>query len=145
MEWLNGLLRFSQYGQTCVLATIAETRGSVPREAGAKMVVTGDACIGTIGGGQLEYQTVECARKLLTENITNKQRTTLRRFALGPTLGQCCGGVATVFLERIDASALEWLASLHGIVQRHESAVLIRTVDEASVASTTIVGEQCGE
>ena len=144
MEWLDGLLRYSQQGQACVLATVAETRGSAPREAGAKMVVAGDACIGTIGGGQLEYQTVEWARDLLTANLADEQRTTLRRFALGPTLGQCCGGVATVFLERIDSSALQWLTHLHDLIQRHESAVLVTPVDGASVASTAIVVEQRG-
>jgi xanthine dehydrogenase accessory factor len=143
MEWLNGLLRYSQHGQACVLATVAETRGSAPREAGAKMVVAGDACIGTIGGGQLEYQTVECARGLLTAKLADEQRTTLRRFALGATLGQCCGGVATVFLERIDSSALGWLAHLQGVVQRHESAVLITPVDGESVTSNVVVVEQC--
>src|SRR5919106_3877943 len=84
-DWLAVLARLSASGSPCILVTVAETRGSVPREAGAKMVVTEEAAFGTIGGGQLEYQALHAAREMLAGGATAAQ---LRRFGLGPSLGQ---------------------------------------------------------
>ena len=65
-DWLPVLARLCASGTPCVLVTVAATRGSVPREAGTKMVVTEDATFGTIGGGQLEYEALRSAREMLT-------------------------------------------------------------------------------
>ncbi|MBN8509203.1 MAG: xanthine dehydrogenase accessory protein XdhC, partial [Burkholderiales bacterium] len=67
--------------------------GSGPREPGAWMAVFADAVVGTIGGGHLEFEAIAHARALLAGRPAERRR----RFALGPALGQCCGGV--VFLE----------------------------------------------
>ena len=45
-DWLPALARLCAAGTPCVLVTVAATRGSVPREAGTKMVVTEDATSG---------------------------------------------------------------------------------------------------
>ena len=74
-----------------VLVTVARAAGSVPREVGAWMAVFGDAIVGTIGGGQLEHQAIARARALLQGQ--GDCDGALRRFPLGPRLGQCCGGV----------------------------------------------------
>ena len=43
---------FMEKGETLAVATIVSTRGSTPREVGAKMVVTAwGEILGTIGGG----------------------------------------------------------------------------------------------
>ncbi len=56
---IDELADLSAGGERVVVVTVAGIRGSAPREVGAKMIVTGNATLGTIGGGQLEYQ---CAR-----------------------------------------------------------------------------------
>lgn len=68
--------------------TVLETRGSAPREAGARMWVAASGTRGTIGGGNLEYTALKIAREMLLSGETRRQR----RFALGDSLGQCCGG-----------------------------------------------------
>ena len=72
---------------------------SGPREAGAWVAVFADTQIGTIGGGQLEWQLTAHARAALRGGALVSPQ----RHALGPSLGQCCGGVVHVSLENIVA------------------------------------------
>ncbi|MGR3491175.1 MAG: xanthine dehydrogenase accessory protein XdhC [Shimia sp.] len=81
-----------------VRVLVAEVRGSAPREAGAEMVVWPGGQSGTIGGGTLEY---EAARHALTV-----QAPEARRHALGPDMGQCCGGAVTLVYEPLPDRAL---------------------------------------
>ncbi|MCB1806478.1 MAG: xanthine dehydrogenase accessory protein XdhC, partial [Candidatus Competibacteraceae bacterium] len=73
-----------------VWVTVARVRGSTPREAGTKMLVTQDTLYGTIGGGNLEFEAISIARELLTVSLP-QNNPGLHRFPLGPSLGQCCG------------------------------------------------------
>ena len=84
-----------------VLVTVVQTRGSVPREEGAWMAVFADRVINTVGGGRLEQDATAAARAMLGTAAAPPQ--TLR-FALGPSLGQCCGGAVQLQLQRIQAS-----------------------------------------
>lgn len=78
---------------------IAGHDGSSPRETGAAMLVWADGQSGTIGGGALEWEAVGRAKAHLAETAPR-----LDRMALGPSLGQCCGGAVTVLTEVFDAS-----------------------------------------
>ncbi|MPS45700.1 MAG: xanthine dehydrogenase accessory protein XdhC, partial [Stenotrophomonas sp.] len=62
MSWISALADLQQQGEACVLVTIIEERGSTPRNAGSKMVVTAERIFETIGGGHLEYKAMEMAR-----------------------------------------------------------------------------------
>lgn len=95
-SWLEALAACHAAGEPCVLVTLAETKGSAPRAAGTKLLVTADSLTGSIGGGHLELKATELARAMLAERAT---QTRLETFALGPALGQCCGGKVTVLLE----------------------------------------------
>lgn len=82
---------------------IAAFEGSSPREVGASMLVWADASIaggqsGTVGGGALEFEAVARARGLLAAGGR-----AVERVALGPSLGQCCGGAVTLWTELFDA------------------------------------------
>ena len=101
--WLDTLRALEQQGTPSVLITLLAVRGSTPREAGCKMVVTADAAHGTIGGGNLEFSTVALARSLLVAGVAAPLT---REFPLGPELGQCCGGHATVLLEPMRPAAM---------------------------------------
>ncbi len=81
---------------------IAAIKGSSPREVGAAMLVWRDGQSGTIGGGTLEFQAAEAAR---SQSLPNR----LTHHALGPELGQCCGGAVSLFSEVFDLKALEAL------------------------------------
>ncbi len=96
MSWISALADLQQQGEACVLVTIIEERGSTPRNAGSKMVVTAERIFETIGGGHLEYKAMQMAREMLA---TRSQDTRLERFSLGASLGQCCGGVTVLLFE----------------------------------------------
>jgi xanthine dehydrogenase accessory factor len=94
-SWLRALADLERTGEASVLVTIVTARGSTPREAGCKMVVTRDTQYDTIGGGNLEFTCVATARGLLE----GADHPVLRAFPLGPALGQCCGGHVSVLFE----------------------------------------------
>ncbi|HAV07919.1 MAG TPA: xanthine dehydrogenase accessory protein XdhC [Rhodobacteraceae bacterium] len=77
---------------------LAEVHGSAPREVGASMLVWSDGQSGTIGGGALEHEAIAAARRITAPTLINR--------ALGPDLGQCCGGRVTLVLEPFTASSL---------------------------------------
>ncbi len=88
-----------------VLVTVQSTRGSVPRGPGTWMAVFAGTTVATVGGGHLEHDAIAHARHLLHHGSGDAQV----RYALGPSLGQCCGGEVVLHFERIaapDADAL---------------------------------------
>ncbi|MCH1470535.1 MAG: xanthine dehydrogenase accessory protein XdhC, partial [Planktomarina sp.] len=66
---------------------IVDIKGSSPREIGASMLLWPGGQSGSIGGGALEYQ------------ASLAPQPGLRRYPLGPELGQCCGGHVTLVTE----------------------------------------------
>jgi xanthine dehydrogenase accessory factor len=109
MEWLEALRALQQAGKPAVLVTVLAARGSTPREAGCKMVVCDATTHGTIGGGNLEFQSVLLARTLLA---ASPDAPLIKEFPLGPALGQCCGGHASVLFEPIRPAG--WHVALFG-------------------------------
>jgi xanthine dehydrogenase accessory factor len=92
--------------------TVLQAQGSVPRGAGTVMAVFADNFLGTIGGGHLEFEAIaEARRRLLSDNDPTRLPLE-KRFALGPSLGQCCGGALVLKFERVtkqDAARLQAL------------------------------------
>lgn len=95
--------------QDAVLVRVEATEGSVPREVGAWMLVWPDAVAGTVGGGQLEFQAIAQARMQWGETALRSTET-VHRFPLGPSLGQCCGGVVHLRFWRVGAADAARLA-----------------------------------
>jgi len=90
-----------------VLVTVESVQGSGPREAGAWMAVFGEQLVNTIGGGHLELQAIdEARRRLHGDAAAFAHCAPVLRYALGPSLGQCCGGVVHLRYELIAASDL---------------------------------------
>ncbi|MEE4187591.1 MAG: xanthine dehydrogenase accessory protein XdhC [Roseobacter sp.] len=83
---------------------VARVRGSAPREVGAAMLVWRDGFCGTIGGGTLEHEAMADARAQL-----DAQTPKLSRHALGPDLGQCCGGAVDLFTDVFDHATAQAL------------------------------------
>nr|WP_315478734.1 xanthine dehydrogenase accessory protein XdhC [uncultured Rhodoferax sp.] len=105
MKWLPLLL--AQLAQAdAVLVRVYSSRGSVPREAGAWMAVFADSVLGTVGGGRLELDAIAAARNHL---LQLGAAPFTQRYALGPSLGQCCGGEVNLQFERITAQDSEGL------------------------------------
>ncbi|WP_321964216.1 xanthine dehydrogenase accessory protein XdhC [Paraburkholderia sp. J7] len=110
--WLSDLQQLLAHGDAAVLVTVARVEGSAPREAGTKMIVTREAARHTIGGGHLEWKAIEIARQVLRDGMRTPHARRLERLALGPSLGQCCGGAVVLAFERLDVADLGWLATL---------------------------------
>ena len=85
-----------------VLVTVASVEGSGPREVGAWMAVFPQTLVNTIGGGHLEFQAIAEGRALLSSSP--HEGALVNRYALGPALGQCCGGVVHLKFEHIALS-----------------------------------------
>jgi xanthine dehydrogenase accessory factor len=106
--WADKLHTLLSGGIDAVLVTLVATRGSSPRAGGAKMIVTADACFGSIGGGTLEHQCINNARDMLA----TPEPATLEEFKLGTPLDQCCGGAVEVLFEPLTDGVPEWLETL---------------------------------
>ena len=87
-----------------VLVQVHSTEGSAPRDAGAWMAVFADSCRGTRGGGHLEHQAMARAHELLAGQ--GDAGPEIMRMALGPSLGQCCGGVVHLSLQPVNAASI---------------------------------------
>jgi len=106
---LQSLLDGLRSGPAC-LVTVQSTQGSVPREPGAWMAVFAHGLVGTVGGGHLEHQAIAEARRRLA-GVPASQGDGPLRFALGPALGQCCGGVVHLAFELLTAADAPALAA----------------------------------
>jgi xanthine dehydrogenase accessory factor len=96
---LDELQAARQARKPCALVTVAETKGSVPRAAGAKMLVYLDGLTsGTIGGGKFEALAITDALGCLRE-----KRSLLKTFPLREnepdSFGAICGGEVTILVE----------------------------------------------
>ena len=128
MHWLEQRI-------PAVVVEIVEARGSAPRGAGTRMLVSAVQAIGTIGGGHLEWKALAAARALLAARDAGPRR---ERYPLGPALGQCCGGVVELEFALLDDSAIaRWpdnppllRLQMHGAGHvGHAIATLLTTLD----------------
>jgi xanthine dehydrogenase accessory factor len=137
-EWIDELSDLAAAGERAVLVTVAGIRGSAPREIGAKMIVTDNETIGTIGGGQLEYQSTRVAVEMLDVAATS-----LRSFPLGSSMGQCCGGVVEILFEPLaDGLLPNWLRDLRALHGQHEPAVIATRISKSNPAKFVATAEQ---
>lgn len=120
-EWIDELADLTAAGERAVVVTVAGIRGSAPREVGAKMLVTESDTLGTIGGGQLEYQ---CSR-MAFEMLGDDESPLLRKFPLGASMGQCCGGVVDILFEPIANGLPHWLQNLRALHGQRAPLVLV--------------------
>lgn len=123
--WYEGLARYQQQGIAHVLATVVAVNGSAPRALQAKMIVTQDGIVDTLGGGGLEHDVITTARQLLNGDIAatvskevkpkvaetdsesasapskavRRDAVYTKHYPLGAKLAQCCGGSVTVMFE----------------------------------------------
>ena len=117
---LIGALKALKDNACAVLVSVDRVQGSTPRDAGAWMAVfDAGEIINTLGGGQLEFQAIDVAKSMLktmghASSLTQAfgledSVSPVLRFPLGPSLGQCCGGVVHLSFEKVRASDLERL------------------------------------
>jgi xanthine dehydrogenase accessory factor len=128
--WIDSLGELFAAHTACVMVTVVDAGGSTPRGAGTKMIVTGDAIFGTIGGGRLELAAIGAARTVLAGE-PDGPASRLQRFSLGPSLGQCCGGRVTLCFEafRAPESGVAWLDALDALRRQRAPSVLVTLIE----------------
>lgn len=85
-------------GRRAVFCVVVDTSGSTPRKAGSKMIVFEDkSIIGTVGGGNVEFQVIEEAMKLI-----GKSNPVKKSYKLFEDLKMQCGGSVEIYLEPIN-------------------------------------------
>ena len=135
-EWIEELTDLSAADEPAVLVTVAGIRGSAPREIGAKMIVTRSETIGTIGGGQLEYQSTRVAVDMLED-----EQLALRSFPLGSSMGQCCGGVVEILFEPIAGGMPAWLRDLGALYGQREPAIVATRISRSAPAKFVVTAD----
>lgn len=97
-DLLNTALSLKDKQEPFVLVKIVHTVGSVPREAGAGMIVTKAGRLdGTVGGGKLEARCLlECEDMLSGQK---KETTRFHKWRLDSDIGMTCGGSVQVYFE----------------------------------------------
>jgi xanthine dehydrogenase accessory factor len=97
-QLLQRLLATTDAGQSVVLVTVVGTARSVPRHAGAKMLVYPDRHqVGTIGGGEMEARVIDAAIDAFSERRPRHMEFDL----VDPAVGDpgVCGGTVNIYLE----------------------------------------------
>jgi xanthine dehydrogenase accessory factor len=128
MSWIANIVRQLSEHDAIVRVTVIRAEGSTPREMGAAMLVGVDHTVHSIGGGALELAAIGHARAFLRRLSAPRptspcwQRDVLD-LALGPSLGQCCGGHARLLFEAYTGS------------ERPALEALVRGVDRAALVA----------
>ena len=139
-DWLPTLVSFLDREPVVVRIVVAEVRGSTPREPGAFMLVGHNGVEGSIGGGQLEWEAIAAARELLANAAVAAR---VNKVVLGPDVGQCCGGVVSVWLERFTRENLGLLRTASDAGARG-AAVLSSTIRDADVERRVLLSAVSG-
>lgn len=95
----DALQELLHQGEPCVCVTVIETKGSVPQDPGAKLLVTAAGYYaGTVGGGRIEHEAIAQAQRMLQPD-SDTARAQLVHWQLNHDLGMVCGGTITLFFE----------------------------------------------
>ena len=133
-EIVEALKKRISENKNSMLVTVVAGRGSIPRKAGAYMVVGEDGRVtGTIGGGNLEYQATLMGQKLLAE-----KKNYLHEYNLGQEksaeLGMACGGNATVLFYFVDVREdAVWIRQMEEAEKKREAFWILMPLEEGKI------------
>ena len=124
-----------------VLATVAQIKGSVPREVGAKMIINAAGRVfGTIGGGAGEAKVIEQALKVLQTGKKQWVEVDLTGAPQRETQG-ICGGIMRVWLERWQGDRA--ISLIDQILTQLESGQSVSIVTPFDSDQSPYLSEQC--
>lgn len=121
-KFVHALVQELEAEHTVVLASVLDTKGSMPRHEGARMCVRADgSSFGTVGGGNIEFIATKQAVKLLE----SEERATLEWYTHERN-AMACGGDLLLGLLKLTAEelphfqAIEHLLTHHGVAELRE-------------------------
>jgi xanthine dehydrogenase accessory factor len=133
MDIYEQIVRLRSEGRRGAVATIVNVRGSIPSFKTAKMLVRDDGSIvGTIGGGCVEAEVWQAARKVME---SEKPRTLTFNLNQDPKYdtGLVCGGTLDIFIEPVLPPA-----SLYIFGAGHVSVNLYKVARDAGFDVTVV-------
>jgi len=101
MNVYEEIVKLQREGRSAAVATIVNSRGSIPSFQSAKMLIRDDGSIaGTIGGGCVEAEVWQAAREVIAQE---KPRTLTFDLNQDPKYdtGLVCGGTLEIFIEPV--------------------------------------------
>lgn len=124
-DWFEELQGLIEDGEAAVVVTVADVEGSSPQAPGARMLVTADRLVGSIGGGKLEHRAAEIARGMLGGG----EPIALRRLASEAPPEESCGGLLTLVFDRVDRTRGAWLGDAARMRRGGVRPVLVSRTD----------------
>lgn len=126
-------------GEAFAMATVVQTDGSTPREAGARMLIYADGRVsGTIGGGKFEALVMAEAQRCVADGAAQMREYVLREDE-PESFGAICGGRVTVFIEPLGSRE-----RLFVIGSGHCGAAITRLARECGIHVTLLDDRQPG-
>ncbi|MGI9338014.1 MAG: xanthine dehydrogenase accessory protein XdhC [Gammaproteobacteria bacterium] len=101
-DWVLAAGKLRERGEHFAIATIIAVAGSAPRHSGAKMLITAADIFGSVGGGRLEEDIINRARRILADS--SAPPVVVGAASLAASLGQCCGGKVAFVIEKSAAA-----------------------------------------
>lgn len=121
--------------KSILLTVVLESKGSSPGKAGFKIAVSEEVSVGTIGGGQMEYDLLKECRKILK----SKKRVMLHKELYHSKKvkklqsGLVCQGRQTNFTLTLNKKDLIKIEKIIESFDRKENSVLILTQDGLNI------------
>ena len=110
-DFYNTILECLRAGTPVVTVTIVEASGSIPSEAGARMLVSAEGRLcGTVGGGRVEARALDVALEMVAG--AGGHTTRLFRWSLSKDIGMTCGGSVSVYFEAMNVQP--WSITIFG-------------------------------
>ena len=137
-EFIRTVIHALEHGRDVELVGVVEASGSTPRGAGAMLALFPNGMpIGTVGGGNVEFEAINFAKELLAEG-----KNALRRFRFvqgdAASLGMVCGGDVTIHFQYLPAGDGTVLAVLHELLdatEKNADTWLVRRFEGAEVTA----------
>lgn len=125
---LEALKSGLENGQKAVLCTIIDNSGFCPRGKGAHMLVSEKSgTIGTVGGGQVEYEAEIKAKELLKtgKNFIQDYRICPDEFS---DTDKSCSGNITILFQYMDKSSSDFCDRAQALINKHDDAWIVARI-----------------
>jgi len=104
MNIYEKIIELEKINKPFVIATVVDTLGSAPGKAGFKLIVDADGkCTGTVGGGGIEFNVIEEAKKRIVSGKSSVKEYLLNGDVAPKEnveqLRMVCGGSSSIFFE----------------------------------------------
>ena len=137
-ELIRTVVHALEHGRSVELVGVVEASGSTPRGAGAMLAVFPNGMpIGTVGGGNVEFEAINLAKELLARG-----ENALRQFRFvqgdAASLGMVCGGDVTIHFQHLpagDEACLTVLKDLLAATQKNADTWLVRRFEGETVTA----------